>query len=81
MSENKRTITKEEYIAITDRTLAMDTQEIDATLDNVPDSNLINQLIRRYSYLLDYKASIEKAIENVDKHHGKILDDVEWFWV
>lgn len=67
-------MTKAEYQAITDRTLAMSIEEVEATLDNVPDTSLFRQIMRRYSYLSDFKASVEQAMRNVNKAYEVEFD-------
>lgn len=69
-------MTKNEYQEITQRTLAMDRDEIDAVLDNVPDANLLRQLIHRYGKLLDYVSAIEGAQHNHERAYRKAFDEV-----
>lgn len=68
-------MTRAEYQEITDRTLAMTPEEVDCVLDSVPDAHLLRQVIARYAYLMDYKASIEDAIKNVNLAHSKEATD------
>lgn len=69
-------MTKNEYQEITQRTLAMDSDEVDAVLDNVPDHNLLRQVIHRYGKLLDYVSAIEGAQHNHERSYRKTFDEV-----
>lgn len=67
-------MTKQEYAVICERTQAMDKSEVNAILDNVPDGMLMRQMLRRYSYLMDFKTEIERAIIKVNKAYEVQID-------
>ena len=68
-------MTKAEYTEIMDRTLAMSPDEIDATLDHVPDEALFRQIYKRFAKLSDYKDAVERGIHNVDKAYEIDFDE------
>lgn len=68
-------MTQAEYAVICEKAQAMDASEMNAVLDNAPDGMLMRQLLRRYSYLMDFKTEIERAIYKVQKAYEVQIDE------
>lgn len=62
--------------AIRDRFCAMDSEELQVGLKTVPDSLLLREIVRRYSFMLDLADQYERVRPNVEKAHE--ISYLEW---
>lgn len=62
--------------AIRERFRAFDSAEISVGLQEVPDSLLLQEVIRRYSFMVDLTDSYERVRPNVEKAHE--ISHLEW---
>lgn len=65
-----------EVRAITERFIAMDSEELQVGLKTVPDSLLLREIVRRYSFMVDLADQYERVRPNVEKSHE--VSYLEW---
>lgn len=62
--------------AVRERARALDAEEITVGLQEIPDTFLIREIIRRYSFMVDLKDAYESVLPKVQKAHS--MSDLEW---